>query len=152
MSSHAATNKPKKFQRNQTLEQKQIQAQKYSATMAKKTAAKEAAELQIIRRKEENKRVNFFSGHKPKAAGDRSNNITNLNIHVNETSDEGFANLPTTSSMCVHPCDDNVLLVDSSPLPTKLHTADILNNLDFNDEDKNCLDRDSDDDYDGDEK
>ena len=132
LSSLAAATKPKKYQRKQTQEQKQKQAQKYSATCAKKRAAKEAAEADLVQRKrqkEENKRVNFFSGNKLKAVvNSNSESIATPNDHVNETSDERFADVTVTT-------DDDVLVVDNPPMPTELYTEDVLNNLDFNDED-----------------
>ena len=49
LSSNAASNKekPKKYKRKQTVEQKQKQAQNFKATMAKKRADKEATDSAV---------------------------------------------------------------------------------------------------------
>ena len=70
LSSNAASKKekPKKYKRKQTAEQKQKQVQNFKATMAKKRAdkeaadsAKEVAEWESKRQKKEHKRLNFFA-------------------------------------------------------------------------------------------
>ena len=105
--------------------------------------------VQSKRQKEENKRAIFFSARKQKTVVDDSTSSEILNCHVQETSNEGCdeATFPTS----VGHCDDDVLVVDNPPIPVELHTADIVNNLDFNDDDGECLESDDDDVDDGDE-
>ena len=155
LSSNAASKKekPKKYKRKQTAEQKQKQAQNFKATMAKKRAdkeaadsAKEVAEWESKRQKKEHKRLNFFACRKQNTMIDDSDSSKALTC-VNDSA--GSSSDVTMLTSVVH-CEDDVLVIDSPSMPTELRTADVLNNLDFNDEDDERLESDDDDDDDND--
>jgi len=133
-----------KRQRRQTQEQKEIQTQRFKETMANKKAKLLADKMESERAKHVNKKLNFFSAHNQRKI---THDIVNDGI-----TDEAMADVTVTGLTSVVQEEEDVLVVNNPNVISELRTTDVMNNLDF-DEDDELREQESntDDDYDDDE-